>query len=107
MGFMHVKIALTHDSTVYTHDAIALTHDWIGYNEKNDVAGIVWHVFSIVWYTLFFLRLTGNDYVHSFSFLPILSVSSWVLKKKRNLTVTVPFFSYFSLPAEKVFISTV
>ena len=52
MGFMHVKIALTHDSTVY--DAIALTHDWIGYIGNNDVAGIVWHVFSIVWYALFF-----------------------------------------------------
>ena len=54
---MHVKIALTHDSTVYTHDAIALTHDWIGYNGKNDVAGIVWHVFSIVWYALLFFKI--------------------------------------------------
>lgn len=85
MGFMHVKIALTHDSTVYTHDAIALTHDWIGYIGNNDVAGIVWHVFSIVWYALFVSRLTWNDYVHSFSFLHILNVSSWVFKKEKEI----------------------
>ena len=32
MGFMHVRIALTHDSTVYTHGATELTHDRIEYN---------------------------------------------------------------------------